>query len=173
MGQQKLLRSTLAKHKKEEKLFHYTHIHPFTYSPYRNPLLLNDFFFFPPGCFTKQAIGSVEAIASTLNLPWSKEYEFSQKSQPCCCFHSSHCLLRTWREAPRSCSWASLICFPAVSAPLKVMTQGPGTESLCYGGIRIRVAYSRLFNGISLIKIIFKAGGKKSLSPGLEKQMLP
>lgn len=50
------------------------------------------------------------------------------------------------------------------------MTHGPGTESLCYGGIRIRVAYSRLFNGISLIKMIFK--GKKCLSPGLEKQML-
>lgn len=43
------------------------------------------------------------------------------------------------------------------------MTHGPGTESLCYGGIRIRVAYSRLFNGISLIKMIFK-GKKMSLS---------
>jgi len=42
------------------------------------------------------------------------------------------------------------------------MTHGPGIESLCYGGIRIRVAYSRLFNGISLIKIIFK--GKKNVS---------
>lgn len=79
MGQQKLLRSTLAKHKMEEKLFHYTHSHFFTYSPHRNPLLLKFFFFL--GCFTKQAIGSVEAIASTLNLPWSREYEFSQKSQ--------------------------------------------------------------------------------------------
>lgn len=46
----------------------------------------------------------------------------------------------------------------------------PGTESLCYGGIRIRVAYSRLFNGISLIKIIFK-GKKKSFSrTGVKKK---
>lgn len=171
MGQQKLLRSTLVKHKKEEKLFHYTHSHLFTYSLHRNPLLLNDFFFL--GYFTKQAIGSVEAIASTLNPSWSREYEFSQKSQSFCCFHSSHCYLRTWREVPRSCSWTSLICFPVVSTPLKVMTQGPGTESLCYGGIRIRVAYSRLFNGISLIKINFKGEEKKNLSPGLDKEMLP
>lgn len=77
MGQQKLLSSTLAKHKKEEKLFHYTHSHLFTYSLHRNPLLLNDFFFFFLGCFTKQAIGSVETIVSTLNLSWSREYEFS------------------------------------------------------------------------------------------------
>lgn len=32
-----------------------------------------------------------------------------------------------------------------------IVTHGPGTGSLCYGGIRVRVAYSRLFNGISLI----------------------
>lgn len=72
MGQQKLLRSTLLKHKKEEKLLPYTHTYPFTYSPYRNSLLLNDFFF--PGCFTMQDIDSVEAIAPTLKLSQFKEY---------------------------------------------------------------------------------------------------
>lgn len=159
MGQQKLLKSTLAKHKKEEKLFHYTHIHISHTVPTEIHYYWMIFFF--PGCFTKWAIGSVEAIASTLNLSWFKEYEFSQKSQSFCCFHSSHCHLRTWSKAPRSCSWASLICFPVKPTPLKVMTQCPGPESLCYGGIRIRVAYSRLFNGISLIKIIFKCGKKK------------
>lgn len=79
MGQQKLLMCTLAKHKKEEKLFHYTYSHIFTY---RNPQKSTIFeLFFFPGCFTKQAIGPVEAIASTLNLSWCREYEFSQKCQ--------------------------------------------------------------------------------------------
>jgi len=35
--------------------------------------------------------------------------------------------------------------------PGGVVTHSPGTGSLCYGRIRVRVAYSRLFNGISLI----------------------
>lgn len=95
MGQEKLLRSTLLKHKKEEKLFPYTHTYPFTYGPYRNSLLLNDSF---SGCFTKQAIGSVEAIASPLKLSQFKEYQCSQKSQSCCYFQisSSRCHLKQW-----------------------------------------------------------------------------
>lgn len=44
------------------------------------------------------------------------------------------------------------------------MIHGPGIESLCYRGIRIRVAYRRLFNGISLIKILFEEKKKMSLS---------
>lgn len=80
MGQQKLLRSTLAKHKKEEKLFHYTHSHHFTYSPHRNPLFLNDLFFSQAALQSKPLV-QWKPLLLLLNLSWSREYEFSQKSQ--------------------------------------------------------------------------------------------
>lgn len=146
MGQQKLLKSTLAKHKKEEKLFHYTHSHLFTYSPHRNPLFLNDLFF-PRLLYKASHWFSGSHCFYFWLCPGPENMSFPKSPSPCC-FHCSHSHLRTWREAPRSCSWTSLICFPVVATPLKIMDP----KSLCYGGIRIRVAYSRLFNGISLIK---------------------